>query len=79
MYTKKITLIICFFTSFLASAQDTWAPPADSPGFGDSNNDAATNAPSVPIDGLTIPLIVTGLVVGFFFIKKSKREFTKGQ
>lgn len=79
MCTKKITLIICFFTCFLASAQDTWVPPADSPGFGDSNNDAATNAPSVPIDGIAIPLIVTGLVVGFYIIKKSKRGFTKAQ
>lgn len=77
MVTKKITLIVCFFISFLAFAQDNWAPPADSPGFGDSNNDAATNAPSVPIDGITIPLIVTGLVVGFFIIKKSKRGLIK--
>lgn len=80
MYTKKNTLIICFFISFFASAQDTWTPPADSPGFGDSNNDAATSAPStLPIDGIMIPLIVTGLVVGFYVIKKSKRGFTKAQ
>lgn len=79
MFTKKITLIICFFISSIAFAQGDWAPPADSPGFGDSNNDAATNAPSVPIDGITIPLIVTGLVVGFYIIKKSKRGFTKSQ
>ncbi|WP_338647742.1 hypothetical protein V5J73_03805 [Flavobacterium sp. KS-LB2] len=65
---------ICFFIFFFASAQDTWAPPADSPGFGDSNNDAATNAPSVPIDGIEIPLLVTGIVLAVVVTRRMRKS-----
>lgn len=74
MSTKKIIVIICFFISFLAFAQDTWAPPASSPGFGQSNNDAATNAPSVPIDAIEIPLLLTAIVVSFIVARKTQKS-----
>lgn len=78
MSTKKVMSVLCFFIFFSVLAQDGWAPPASDPGFGESNNDAATNAPSVlPIDGLTLPLIFTGVLVGLYIIKKRKGKSIK--
>ena len=78
MFSKKILLIIFVMMCVGASAQtpsdSTWTPPGESPGFGGSNNDPATNAPSVPIDGIEIPLLITGLVVAFFVVRKKQKQ-----
>lgn len=69
---KKYIIVICFFSYFIGNAQD-WTPPAESPGFGDSNNDAGTNAPSTPINSIEGLLLITGLVVGVIYYKRNKK------
>jgi hypothetical protein len=40
-------------------------------GFGsEGNGDAQTNAPNVPLDGLTIPLLATGVLLSIYTIRK---------
>jgi hypothetical protein len=73
MFTKKISIIICLFITFFTFSQD-WTPPAENPGFGDSNNDAATNAPSLPIDSMLVLLVVVGMLLAFYVIKKKQTK-----
>ena len=64
---KKIIFIILAISAPYTSAYSQ----EDFDGFGnEGNGDAQTNAPNVPIDGLTIPLLATGLLLTIYTIRK---------
>ncbi len=44
-------------------------------GFGsEGNGDAQTNAPNVPIDGLEIPLLITGICIAIVLLRNKEEQ-----
>ena len=68
---KKNIFIVLLFVSFSVSAQDDDGDPG---GFGDG--DPATDPFETPINGVDIPLIITGVVVAILLIKNKQKAIT---
>lgn len=74
MISKKIiyTYFLFFLLSMSAQGDDGWAPPAGDPGFGGGSGDAAVEPLETPIDGLELPLLITGFAVAFFIFNNKQ-------
>jgi hypothetical protein len=44
------------------------------PGFGDEGGGDGQDAPVAPINGLLIPLLVTGILTSIYFIRKKEKQ-----
>lgn len=47
---------------------------AQDPGFGDEGGGDAQDAPNAPINGLEVPLLITGIVVAIVLLRKKEKH-----
>lgn len=66
---KNIFFTILFLFSVSSFAQDEFDP-----GFGDEGGGDAADAPGAPINGLELPLLITGILTSIYFIKKKENQ-----
>ena len=66
---KKICLLFFLILSTAAIAQDEFDP-----GFGEEGDGDAADAPNAPINGLELPLLITGILTSIYFIKKKEKQ-----
>lgn len=71
MINKK--LLVPYFLFFYSACFSQW--DAD-PGFGGGQKDPATEPLQTPIDGIEIPLLITGVVLAIFVIRKKQKVTT---
>ena len=65
---KKAIYLIVLFTIATTSLH------AQDPGFGDEGVGDAQDAPGAPIDGITLPLLITGITVAVILIRKKEKH-----
>ena len=68
MPMKKLLYIFIFTILVLTNVQ------AQDPGFGDEGGGDAQDAPQTPIDGITIPLLITGITVAIVLLRKKEKH-----
>lgn len=66
---KKICLLFFLILSTAAIAQDEFDP-----GFGEEGSGDAADAPNVPIDGILIPLFISGLLLSIYVLRKKENQ-----
>lgn len=66
---KKICLLFFLILSTAAIAQDEFDP-----GFGDEGSGDAADAPNAPIDGILIPLFISGLLLSIYVLRKKENQ-----
>jgi hypothetical protein len=72
MSLKKYILVYFLVLSPMSYGQD-WDPDPD-PGFGGGSGDPATEPIATPIDGIEVPLFITGLIVAFLVLRKKQKQ-----
>ena len=66
---KKICLLFFLILSTAAIAEDEIDP-----GFGDEGGGDAADAPAAPIDGILIPLFISGLLLSIYVLRKKENQ-----
>lgn len=74
MNYKKIILTYAVLFSTICFSQG-WDPDPD-PGFGGGQGDPAIEPAPLPIDGIQIPLLITGIVIAIIAIRKKVVKVT---
>lgn len=71
---KLIFLLLTVLVPFVNGySQEEEEEPFD--GFGaEGNGDAQTNAPNAPIDGILIPLFISGLLLSIYVLRKKEKQ-----
>lgn len=46
---------------------------AQDPGFGDEGGGDGQDAPVTPINNIILPLLITGIITSFYYLKKKER------
>lgn len=65
---KKLIYILLFSTFGITNLQ------AQDPGFGDEGGGDAQDAPNAPIDGILIPLFISGLLLSIYVLRKKENQ-----
>ena len=69
MKFKKLLIL-----SFLSITTLSYSQFDDDPGFGGGSGDPATEPVQTPIDGITLPLLITGITVAIILIRKKEKH-----
>jgi uncharacterized membrane protein (DUF485 family) len=70
MLTKKLFPLYLLLISFTSFSQE-WD---SDPGFGGGSGDPATEAIVTPIDTISIPLFITGIIISFIIIFNKNKQ-----
>lgn len=63
-----------FFTILFLFSVSSFAQDEIDPGFGYEGDGDAADAPAAPINGLELPLLITGILTSIYFIKKKENQ-----